>query len=547
MKLLHNLILSLIFLTVFHNISAHEYLNSKTEGKLQDSKALNNLIYLHTDRSCYLTGESVQFKAYLLNEGDNKSLPVNDTLKLSISDQYGVKVTEAEFPLSNNLISGIIDLPEFMNEGNYILLAYTLKTRKISPEKIFSKVIEIRKPADFDLFTDLSLNDTTYESGSLLKASLVLSGTGNKPVQAGFTYRLMRTSGEVMNGKGKTTSDGKADISLKLPEFSAVDELKLIVCPSFKGNKTSTGVVIPTKFNHTPAIKISDVKTTDEGFRHLIIRLNPIDLSIGNNKKMQLDITVLDENGNPVRANLSVSASDHLHTQPSNDDKGIVNFINKKMALAEKTSYSDTSDFFIRLLQNSTMTPGIPYIVQEKNNIRKLQKKEESANRKKQYGYSSERNIFDILMQVKPYHIENGKITFSSGTMNSLNNLDGALIIVDGINKGSDISLLSTIPVPDIALITASTNVMDIQRYSASNNVGIIEITMKKNSAYLKNNEAKTTTSTLFWGPDIVTDNTGRVSVSFSANDRSSEILINVNGITANGLCGSSTLYYSIK
>ena len=108
---------------------------------------------------------------------------------------------------------------------------------------------------------------------------------------------------------------------------------------------------------------------------------------------------------------------------------------------------------------------------------------------------------------------------------------------------------LNSIPVADIARITASTNVMDIQKYSAMNNVGIIEIFMKKNSEYTHKQEGagKANSNTLFWGPDVITDKSGHASVSFLNNKQSDEILITVEGITSNGLSGSSSIHYTGK
>jgi hypothetical protein len=193
-----------------------------------------------------------------------------------------------------------------------------------------------------------------------------------------------------------------------------------------------------------------------------------------------------------------------------------------------------------------TESPGKPFIVQEKNNLKKLNRKAGTST-PRQDGYSSERSIYDILMQIKPYHIENGRITF--GAMNSINNLDGALIIVDGVKMGTEATILDNIPVPDIARITVSTNIMDIQRYSAMNNVGIIEIFMKNTSSYVKNKvaENKVSSYTLFWGPEIITDSFGKASVSFRNNNKSAEVLISVDAIAANGTYGSGSLRYSVK
>jgi hypothetical protein len=171
-----------------------------------------------------------------------------------------------------------------------------------------------------------------------------------------------------------------------------------------------------------------------------------------------------------------------------------------------------------------------------------MHKKLESVNKMNQ-GYLPNLSIFDILMQIKPYHIDNGKITF--GASNSINNLDGALIVVDGIKMGSDIEVLRNLSVPDIGHISVSTNAMDIQKYTAMNNVGVIEITMKHASLDLE--KEVTLSNTLFWGPDIITDKEGKASVNFINNEKTNDVLISVNGISGKGVCGSSSMKYSVQ
>jgi hypothetical protein len=211
---------------------------------------------------------------------------------------------------------------------------------------------------------------------------------------------------------------------------------------------------------------------------------------------------------------------------------------------------NEIRNFFSQCLVMITMLPGNQFIVQEKNNHKKLLRNAENVNKGVQEGYSSDRNIFDILMQIKPYHLLNGnKIVFGMTNAMSINNLEGAIIVVDGIKMGTDANILNTIPVPDIARITASTNVMDIQKYTAMNSVGVIEIYMKKTKEFLEIKEAEDQkkSSTLYWTPEIITDKSGKASINFINNNKSDGVIISVEGIGANGLYGSSSIHYSVK
>lgn len=532
MKLIYRVLLAVLFL-IF---------SSDLRGQVTSIPL--STVYLHTDRSYYLAGESIMFKAYILEDPNNRSNPINDTLHLSFLDQDGLEISSANFPLDNSQIAGNIKLPDILTDGNYILIASTRSTNNLSPEKMFSRVIEIRKSFEYDIITDLSLTDTLYESGSLLTAKIRFSGKGNKPVSASFSYKLNGVSDEILSGKSKANAEGIADLKIQLPAFDNKESLKLIVMPSANGIKNITGVVIPTRFNYTDRKKQNNRNISANEFKHLNVQITTGRL---NDDKVQVDITVIDDKGIPVMGSLSVSASNIIPNHLSVENDNIVWYSNLKQTTGN--SNMDKRNYFTRILLQTTQSPGIPFVVQEKNNVKKLRRKEESVSQNSQKGYSSDRNIFDILMQIKPYHMENGKITFGISSLNSVNNLDGALIIVDGVKMGTDASILNTIPVPDIARISVSTNLMEIQRYSAMNNVGIIEIFMKKTDEFVKNGEdaASVKNNTLFWGPDIITDNSGKASVSFLNNEKSSEILVSVEGISAGGVAGCNTVQYRVK
>jgi len=195
-----------------------------------------------------------------------------------------------------------------------------------------------------------------------------------------------------------------------------------------------------------------------------------------------------------------------------------------------------------------TQLSGSSFTVQDKNDLEKIKSKKENGNQMKSTGYTADRNIFDILMQIKPYQLVNGKIIFANSGQNSFYSQNGALIVVDGINMGTDTEFLKSIPVTNILKINALTNPSDIQRYTAFNNVGVVEITTKTGSngtnpvQQMKENKS----STIFWDPDIKTDRSGKATIIFASN-KSSPVTISVEGMTTSGLEGSSTIQLSVK
>jgi hypothetical protein len=496
-------------------------------------------IYLHTDRSYYQPGDSIFFKAYLLDR--TRSYQVNDTLVITLIDQEGLSISTGRFPLNNSQIAGNIDLPDYLTDGNYLLIAYSSPMTGLSSGNLFSKAIEIRNSFDYYLISNVELIDSLYKPGGHLKARIRFTSKGDKPVPADYNYQLTSSTVELLKGKGKAGEDGLAILDLNPVKFDKNATVQLLISSVYKGIRNVSGIIIPTTPQYTgrdiqPAAESSlSMNTT----KQLNIRLEP---TSNEDNKIRLTIHVTDNNGSPLMADLSVSASNIIPGQHPFEN------LNQDLKNIQLNTEPDIIKYSVEKLLEVTRCPGKCFIVQEKNNLKKL-KKHKVDSRLKQDGYSSDRNIFDILQQIKPYHIENGKITFAATNMNSVNNLDGALIVVDGIKMGSDASILGSIPVPDIARITASNNAMDIQKYSAMNNCGVIEVFTKKAKEFAEKEEnaRKAKSSTLFWRPDIITDKTGSASLIFDNNLKSEEILISVHGVTASGLFGCNSIKYKIQ
>jgi hypothetical protein len=499
--------------------------------------------YLHTDREYYSPGDPVYFKAYFL--GVNQ---IKDTLHVALIDHDGLEVAYYSFPVDNNLYASKIDVPDFAKEGTYMLVASTGNTSGATPQNMFSKVVDIINTDEEETNATISLTDTLYKPGSELTAYVRITGS-KMPVV--FSYRMAGPSGDLLSGKEKTTAEGSAVLKLQLPQFTGDPKLELLVLPLFKGNKKVTAISVPTGQTHCYKNQV----LRDHG-KKLNINISTSKQLYTQNEDVQLSISVTDASGQPVMANLSVSASKSMQSVCPFDYNNILEYLSFRKADAlpfDKNAGEDVSDltystdirnYFAKAIDDYNLVPGRNYIVQEKNDLKKIKKKRVEMT--KTEGYSSERNIMDIIMQIKPYHLESSGIVFGLKTMNSFSNQDGAMIVVDGIKYGTDPSVLRTIPVTDIAHINVSTNVMDTQKYSALNSVGVIEITTKKSKAFTGDNGPVSKGNTLFWQPDLIIDGSGKKVISFANDINTKEVIINVNGINGEGITGSTSLHYSV-
>jgi hypothetical protein len=93
--------------------------------------------------------------------------------------------------------------------------------------------------------------------------------------------------------------------------------------------------------------------------------------------------------------------------------------------------------------------------------------------------YANYTNVLDIIKDIKPYRQIDNKFFFTSDSANSLisANTKGAIIVINGIPKGDNASVLKNMLPSDITNINISTSLLDVHKYTTLNLNGVIEIT----------------------------------------------------------------------
>ncbi|MEO7264010.1 MAG: hypothetical protein ABIW38_03810 [Ferruginibacter sp.] len=80
--------------------------------------------YLQTDKSIYLSGETIWFKVYTLL--DNKPSALSKITYVILADEAGKVLSKKMIPLQNGTGKGDIDLISDLGSGNYFLTSYSL-------------------------------------------------------------------------------------------------------------------------------------------------------------------------------------------------------------------------------------------------------------------------------------------------------------------------------------------------------------------------------------------------------------------------------------
>ncbi len=168
---------------------------------------------------------------------------------------------------------------------------------------------------------------------------------------------------------------------------------------------------------------------------------------------------------------------------------------------------------------------------------------------------SGNTNLLEIIKMIKPYELLGQKIVFRGG--NSIIAQDGALIVIDGVKIGTDVSVLSSINPLDVDDIQILLNPVEMSRYTSLNSIGIIEITTKRGKS--KGNEPSEIAdnkdpnasklfspvaigggkydlkTTLQWIPVLFTDENGEATIPFKTGGIKSTFILEIVGFTDQG------------
>ncbi|MFT4031811.1 MAG: hypothetical protein QM669_05285 [Siphonobacter sp.] len=141
MKTLYYLFRILLVLTVLPLAAQDNSIRQAFEA--YSKRALQEKLYLHTDRSFYIVGESIWFKAYYLDGTTHHSLDVSKVAYIEVLDSNHSPVLQSKIGLKEGKGNGMLVLPTSLQSGNYMLRAYTNWMKNTSPDYFFEKPIII--------------------------------------------------------------------------------------------------------------------------------------------------------------------------------------------------------------------------------------------------------------------------------------------------------------------------------------------------------------------------------------------------------------------
>lgn len=120
-------------------------------------------VYLHTDRSNYFSGESIWFKAYLVNASTNMLIDYSKNLYVELISADSEILQKRLIQIEDGVGIGDFQTSDSIKSGCYIIRAYTSWMRNFGDNFFFEKTIDIANPNNQDFL--IQKNDPAIKSG----------------------------------------------------------------------------------------------------------------------------------------------------------------------------------------------------------------------------------------------------------------------------------------------------------------------------------------------------------------------------------------------
>lgn len=116
--------------------------NSFAQGNAFESET----IFVHTNETTFVTGETLLYKIYCLNANSKELSTISKIAYIEIKDYNGITLFRNKITLNNGLGANEIFINTTFNSGNYKLIAYTNWMLNNSKSKYFETDIAIINP-----------------------------------------------------------------------------------------------------------------------------------------------------------------------------------------------------------------------------------------------------------------------------------------------------------------------------------------------------------------------------------------------------------------
>jgi hypothetical protein len=229
----------------------------RTKFDLYRTQCLQEKVYLHLDRTLFLTGEILWFKVYAVDGTLHKPLLVSKVVYVEVLDKSNTAILQAKVAMHAGTGHGSLFLPATLSSGVYQVRAYTTWMKNYSADFFFQQAISI-----VNTFVKPDVLKTIPNSQNLVffpEGGNLVNGISSK---VGFKFtdasaKPAQCKGAVINQKNDTIARFKTLVN-GIGHFN----LKPREGETYRAAITSRGhttfYLLPTAYPHGWVMHVSD-------------------------------------------------------------------------------------------------------------------------------------------------------------------------------------------------------------------------------------------------------------------------------------------------
>jgi len=272
------LICTVLLLNTYNSFGQNDTLllnkfnNEIIQPYIKSSNVLKEQVYIHFNKSCYLPGEEIWFKAYVINPATGLLNPYTRNLYVELYNEKGKLIGSKIMEVKNGTANNVLKIDYREQPGRYTFRAYTKWMKNFYPSVEFDNPLEIVGKSEAK---EIVGEDFRYDVQFFPESGTLLAGTTNK-----VAIKALNPNGKAIALKGiiyneKNDSIASFDLGnmgmgqvVLTPENNTVYKAKIIL-PSGKEEtiplpKVETKGVI-TSINVFSGNRImAEVKSNDE-------------------------------------------------------------------------------------------------------------------------------------------------------------------------------------------------------------------------------------------------------------------------------------------
>lgn len=207
-------------------------------------------VYLQTDKPNYNVGDTLWFKAYLLDAAYLTATTKSGILYVEIISDSSRLIKRIMTPVYKGLTYGNIKLdPDDVPQGNYTLIAYTNWMRNFSDSCFFRKSFYVSNSDGNDWLVNYRTLAAEANGKENIKLNLRLTELNRQPVRLReMQLRVNAGKKNLLRNNVSTDLDGMVDANFDLPDKSGTQPLTLSLTDLRKG-QGNRRIPIPLALN----------------------------------------------------------------------------------------------------------------------------------------------------------------------------------------------------------------------------------------------------------------------------------------------------------